>query len=248
MSDAKTCPELLEIEGLELRYGRQPVLQDLNLQVSRGRWIALLGPNASGKTTLLHCVAGQLAPARGSVRIEGAPLYPVRPTLRRLPGHAASPEDLPSFLTLRQCVEVFAAAHAIPALPPDVELLHDQLGLPAHDQQLVRSASLGTRQKLAIVLALMRQPSLLLLDEVFNGLDFGSALVLKEHLRARVAGGLSILLATHSLDVVLGCCDGLVLLDSGRLLRSWNAAELAVFRSAQELERELASVSRSSSA
>ena len=84
MSDANTCPELLEIEGLELRYGRQPVLQDLNLQVSRGRWIALLGPNASGKTTLLHCVAGQLAPARGSVRIEGAPLYPVRPTLRRL--------------------------------------------------------------------------------------------------------------------------------------------------------------------
>jgi ABC-2 type transport system ATP-binding protein len=115
------------------------------------------------------------------------------------------------------------------------------LGLDAHASTLVRHCSLGTRQKLAIVLALMLRPSLLLLDEVFNGLDFSSTLKLRAHLRERVErDGLTVLLATHSLDVVLRCCDELVLLDSGKFVHRWSTSEFAGERGLADLEQALA--------
>jgi len=231
---------VLQLAGVELGYGGRPVLRNLDLQVEPGRWIALVGPNASGKTTLLRCIAGQLSPDLGIVRLEGRALYPASAWKEGLPGYAIAPEDLPPFLTLRQCMEIYAAAHALDPVPAHIGLLYQRLGLRSFDDTLIRAASLGTRQKLAVVLALMRSPSLLLLDEVFNGLDFGSALTLKAHLRECVDRGLSILLATHSLDVVLGCCDGLVLLDSGRLVRTWDATALRAFSNTLELERTLA--------
>jgi ABC-2 type transport system ATP-binding protein len=234
---------ILQLSGVALGYGGRTVLRDLDLQVERGRWIALVGPNASGKTTLLRCAAGQLPPDRGIVQLQGSALYPVKGWRPELPGYAVSPEELPPFLTLRQCLEIHAAAHALEGIPAHTAVLYEELGLRSFDDLLVRSASLGTRQKLAVVLALMRDAPLLLLDEVFNGLDFGSALTLKDHLRKRVQGGLSILLATHALDVVIACCDGL-LLDSGRPVRLWDAAGLRGFRSTVELERALAEASR----
>jgi len=234
---------VLQLAGVELGYGGQTVLRGLDLQVDGGRWIALVGPNASGKTTLLRCIAGQLPPQRGVVQLQGRALYPVKEWVG-LPGCATAPEDLPPFLTVRQCLEIYAAANGLESVPAHTTLLCEQLGLRSFEDMLVRSASLGTRQKLAVVLALMRDAPLLLLDEVFNGLDFGSALTLKDHLRRRVEGGLSILLATHSLDVVLACCDGLLLLDSGRPVRFWDAPELRSFRSTLELERDLAAASR----
>jgi ABC-type multidrug transport system ATPase subunit len=159
----------------------------------------------------------------------------------RLPGYAAPPEDLPSFLTLRQCMQIHAAAYGLGVVPEASEVLCRDLGLAPHLEKLVAAVSLGTRQKLSIALALMNAPSLLLLDEVFNGLDISSALVLKRHLRDLVHDrGMSILLATHALDVVAGCCDGVLLLDSGRLVRQWDAAALAQLRNPGELELALA--------
>lgn len=230
---------LLELVNAQLRYGGKAVLTEVQLRVEPGQWIALVGPNASGKTTLLRAAAGRLAPTQGEVRLHGAPLYPLAKTTL-LPGYCSPPEELPRFLSLRQCMQVYAQAHRLPDIPPATTALCEALGLLAHEQKLVDQVSLGTRQKLAIVLALMTSPRLLLLDEVFNGLDFGSARVLKRHLRALVEQGLSILLATHALDVVVSCCDAAVLIDGGRLVRRWDAAELGALQGIRELEDALA--------
>jgi ABC-2 type transport system ATP-binding protein len=232
---------VLELDAVDLNYGRRTVVSGARLELREGQWIALVGPNASGKTTLLRCASGRLAPMRGTVRIAGRPLYADRGDSLALPGYAAAPEQLPPFLTVRQSLEIHASAHGLGAVPEHSMGLCRALGLGAYEDELVRHLSLGTRQKLAVVLALSTAPALLLLDEIFNGLDVRSALTLKRYLRERVERqGMSILLATHALDVVMGYCDGLVLMDAGRLVRSWEAPELRGFGSSTELEHALA--------
>jgi len=232
---------LLQLDDVELRYADKIVVSGVRLELRRGSWVALVGPNASGKTTLLRSVAGRLPPARGFVRIAGKSLYPLRDWHEQLPGCAAVPEELPSFLTVRQSLEIHAAAHGIGAVPDHSLALFRELGLASTEGELIGHLSLGTRQKLAVVLALLTSPTLLLLDEVFNGLDVRSALILKRHLREQVErDGLSILLATHALDLVKDYCDGLALIDAGRLIRCWDAVALRGFGSTAELELALA--------
>lgn len=232
---------LLVLDSLQLGYRGRTVLTGLNLTLERGRWVALVGPNASGKTTLLRAISGRHEPQRGSIKFNGLPLYPGSATPGALPGFAIPPEELPDFLTARQCIDIYANAHGLEAPPPRCVALFDLLGLDAHATTLVRQTSLGTRQKLAIVLALMMPTPLLLLDEVFNGLDFSSALKLRANLQERVdLDGLTVLLATHSLDVVLRCCDELILLDSGRLVKRWEMSNFTGADGLGALERALA--------
>lgn len=232
----------LEFVNVEVRYGGSAVLRDINLQLMPSRWIALVGPNASGKSTLLRCAAGQLGPARGQVRVQGMPLYPA-PEGAAPPCLAVAPETLPAFLTVRQCLEIYADAHELSAVPTQSEQLAQKLGLANHLYAFVGACSLGTRQKLSLVLALMTRPRVLLLDEVFNGLDVGSALFLKNELRERVKEGMSILLATHGLDLVARHCDGLALLEGGTLVQQWDADALRALGGTEGLEQALAMAS-----
>lgn len=227
---------------MEVRYGGSAVLRDISLQLEPSRWIALVGPNASGKSTLLRCAAGQLGPARGQVRVQGTPLYPP-PEGIAPPRLATAPEALPAFLTVRQCLEIYAEAHGLAAVPTESEQLADKLGLAKHLYTFVGACSLGTRQKLSLVLALMTRPRVLLLDEVFNGLDVASAVFLKNELRERVKEGMSILLATHALDLVARHCDGLALLEGGTLVQQWDAEALRALGGTEGLEQALATAS-----
>jgi ABC-type multidrug transport system ATPase subunit len=231
----------LRLDDVDLGYGNRRVISAARLAIPRGQWTALVGPNGSGKTTLLRCAAGRLRPLRGTMLLDGKPLYPLEQWHGALPGFAVGPDELPGFLTLRQSMEIYANAHGIGAIPAASMALCRELGLIAWEHELIRNLSLGTRQKLAVVLALLAVPSLLLLDEVFNGLDIRSALVLKTHLRRQVTEhGLSIVLATHALDLPRDYCDCLVLIDAGAVVCSWEAAKLRAFGSTGELERALA--------
>lgn len=220
-----TLEPAAQLIDVAVGYGAQPVLEDIHLSLAPGRWTALVGPNASGKTTLLKSLAGLMPPLRGTLLIEGQPLYPARTWRGALPAFVVPPEELPPFLTVSQCLDIHAMAHGLASVPAATEELAGHVDLDIHAHTLIRNASLGTRQKLAILLALMLQPRLLLLDEVFNGLDFTSASRLRAYLRKRVDEGiLTILLATHALDVVLACCDELILVDSGKLSRTREVA------------------------
>lgn len=219
------------------------MLRNIQLQVQPSQWIALVGPNASGKSTLLRCAAGQLNPTKGQIRVQGTPLYSL-PDATALPRLAVAPETLPAFLSVRQCLDIYAEAHGLSAVPTDSTQLALRLGLTKHFDTFVGACSLGTRQKLSIVLALMTRPPVLLLDEVFNGLDVASALFLKDELRERVTQGMSILLATHALDLVARHCDGLALLEGGTIVQQWNSEALQSLGGTEALEQALAAASR----
>jgi ABC-2 type transport system ATP-binding protein len=225
---------ILEIRELRAGYGRRTVLENISISLAAGEWFVLLGPNGCGKSTLLDCVVGRLRPSGGEIRIGGFPLRqnPYEAKLRL--GYGCVPDVLPALLTARQCLEVHAAAKEQVGIGADLLALAEELRFTPYLESFVDTLSLGTRQKLAVLLALVGDPLLIVLDEAFNGLDPASALILKRHLRARMErrGG-AILLATHSLDIVEHYADCAAVLIDGKLKHVWPKAELQRLRANQ---------------
>lgn len=234
---------LLQVRNLSARYGDHVVLTEVALTLERGEWFCLLGPNGVGKSTLLHCVAGRLPAAAGQVRIEGQSINMQAREAKRVLGYACAPEQLPGLLTGRQCLEVYASSKELQSIDADVVSLAERLRFTDYLDRFVDTYSLGTRQKLCILLALLGDPALVVFDETFNGLDPASALLVKREMQSRLAAGrCGLLLATHSLDIVEHYAHRAALMLDGRIAREWTRAELDALRvrGASAFEEELA--------
>jgi ABC-2 type transport system ATP-binding protein len=177
---------VLAISGLRAGYGPRTVLENISITLMAGDWFVLLGPNGCGKSTLLDCVASRLKPSGGEICIAGYSLARNAYEAKLQLGYGCAPEALPALLTSRQCLEVHAGAKGLAAISDDLLDLAEGLRFTPYLEAFVDTLSLGTRQKLAVLLALVGDPMLIVLDEAFNGLDPASALVLKRHLRARI--------------------------------------------------------------
>jgi ABC-2 type transport system ATP-binding protein len=227
------APEVpvLRIAGVTAGYGAEPVLKDVTLESPLGEWLALLGPNGSGKSTLLYCIAGMLRPSAGEIELCGCSLARDGRAAKHRLGFGCAPERLPGLLTGRQCLEIYTAAKGLREIDGDVLELAQTFALTPLLDQFVDRYSLGTRQKLAVLLALIGAPRLIVLDEAFNGLDPASSRALKRHLRGLVESRrASVLLATHALDVVERYADRAALLLAGRVVHIWSATDMAALR------------------
>ncbi len=225
---------ILEIRDLRAGYGSRTVLENISIALAAGEWFVLLGPNGCGKSTLLDCVVSRMVPSGGEILVAGHSLRqaPFEAKLRL--GYGCAPDVLPPLLTARQCLEVHAGAKGLGAIGDDVLMLAEELRFTPYLEAFVDTLSLGTRQKLAILLALVGDPALIVLDEAFNGLDPASALILKRHLRARIERrGAALLLATHSLDILEHYADRAAILIDGKLKHVWAKEELQRLRTAQ---------------
>jgi ABC-2 type transport system ATP-binding protein len=222
---------VLEVCELRAGYGTRTVLEDISITLCAGEWFVLLGPNGCGKSTLLDCVVSRLTPSGGKISIAGHSLRQASFESKRQLGYGCAPDVLPALLTARQCLEVHAAAKQLSAIGDDLLILAEELRFTSYLDAFVDTLSLGTRQKLAVLLALVGDPLLIVLDEAFNGLDPASALILKRHLRARIErrGG-ALLLATHSLDIVEHYADRAAVLIDGKLKHVWSKDELQRLR------------------
>ena len=239
-------PDALDVRKLTARYGKREVLADVSLRVAAGEWFCLLGPNGVGKSTLLQCAAGRMSPALGEIRVDGRSLREAPLEAKRRLGHACAPDELPGLLTGRQCLEIYASAKGLSGVDPEIVALAEQLRFTTYFDACVDTYSLGTRQKLCVLLALLGSPSLVILDEAFNGLDPASALTVKQALHGRLqAGRCALLLATHSLDIVEHHADRAALLLDGRIAREWSREQIAELRrqGANAFEEALASTS-----
>jgi ABC-type multidrug transport system ATPase subunit len=150
---------------------------------------------------------------------------------KRQLGYASAPEHLPPLLTARQCFEVHAGAKGLPTVDADLMILAEELKFLPYLEAFVDTLSLGTKQKLAVLLCLVGDPKLIILDEAFNGLDPASSLVLKHHLRWRLKErGAALVPATHALDIVEHYADHAALLLDGVLTREWSKSEIDELR------------------
>ncbi len=195
-------------------------LQDLSLNVAAGEVVALLGPNASGKTTALKLISTMLLPDSGRVTVKGSDTSKDPRRVRSQVGFAVASER--SFfprLTARENLDFFAALDNLPrrVRASRVETVLNLVGLPENSDTLVMKFSTGMYQRLAIARALLKQPGVLLLDEPTRSLDPGSAAHFWNVIREIAARGTSVLVASHNFNEAVALADTVAVLFRGRL-------------------------------
>lgn len=213
-------PTLFNWLGKE-RSGETRALDTVSLSVRGGEVLALLGPNGSGKTTFLKLISTMLLPDEGSVSVEGADTSREPAQVRKKVGFAVASER--SFfprLTARENLNFFATLEDVPretrAARTDWAL--ETAGLMEAADTLVMKFSSGMFQRLGIARAVVKKPSILLLDEPTRSLDPAAALQLWTFLRKTAALGTTVVLATHNFDEATAVADSVALLRRGVLL------------------------------
>lgn len=217
---------IIETEHLTKRYGAQNSVADLALHVKKGRIYGLLGRNGAGKTTTMKMLLGLTQPTSGEIRLWGEPL---QGNERRILPRIGSLIESPGFyanLTATENLRIFATLRGIPNRHAIRDAL-DLVGLPYQDKKLFSQYSLGMKQRLAIALAVMHDPELLILDEPTNGLDPIGIAEMRSFIRKLCdERGKTVLLSSHILSEVELLADDVGIMDHGALLEEESLAEL----------------------
>ena len=220
----------LETVGLTKRYGERTAVDSLSLQIRRGEIFGLLGPNGAGKTTTILMLLGLTEPSEGEARVDG--LDPRRDPLavKRRVGYL--PDDVGFYddLTARENLEYTARLNRMPAdaATERIEYLLDQVGLMSVIDRRVRTFSRGMRQRLGLADALIKTPSILILDEPTVNIDpEGVRELLTFVSDLRTFEGLTVLLSSHLLHQVEQVCDRIGIFVRGRLIGLGTVADLA---------------------
>jgi ABC-type branched-subunit amino acid transport system ATPase component/branched-subunit amino acid ABC-type transport system permease component len=226
-------PVTLTAEGVSVRFGGVSVLEDVSLQVAPGRIVGLIGANGAGKTTLLEAMSGYVRPERGSLRVGDEDVTSASARRLARAGIRRSFQGVESFddLTVRENLlvahEDLGAGSVLrelvrptPAdLPDEVSSLASRFGLLEHLDASPTELPFGRRRLLGVARAIAGRPSVLLLDEPASGLSTLERDEFSQLLRSVVDDhGLGVLLIEHDVDLVVGLCDEVVVLDVGRVI------------------------------
>ena len=224
---------VIETKHLTKQYGTQKSVANLNIHVRKGRIYGLLGRNGAGKTTTMKMLLGLTQPTSGEVLIWGKPLRTNEKKLRpRIGSLIESPGFYPN-LTATENLRIFAALRGVPNRSALKDAL-DLVGLPYKDKKLFSQYSLGMKQRLAIALAVMHDPELLILDEPINGLDPIGIAEIRSFIRNLCnERGKTILISSHILSEIALLADDIGIIDHGVLLEEESLAELEAKSSKQ---------------
>ena len=217
---------VIETKNLTKQYGTQKSVADLNIHVRQGRIYGLLGRNGAGKTTTMKMLLGLTQPTSGEVTIWGKPLRTnEKKLLPRIGSLIESPGFYPN-LTATENLRIFATLRGVPNRNAIKNAL-DLVGLPYKDKKLFSQYSLGMKQRLAIALAVMHDPELLILDEPINGLDPIGIAEVRSFIRDLCTErGKTILISSHILSEIALLADDIGIIDHGALLEEESLAEL----------------------
>jgi ABC-type multidrug transport system ATPase subunit len=217
---------VIKTSALSYRYSKEaPTLTDINLRVERGSIYGFLGPNGSGKTTTLSLLLGLLRSQPGTIELFGRCLHRDRSHILRKVGSLIESPSLYGHLSARENLEIYRPLYGVP--PPRIGEVLRIVGLHDTGRKAVRAFSLGMKQRLAIALALLPQPELLILDEPANGLDPSGIIELRALIRQlNKEHGMTILISSHILAEVEKMVTHLGIILNGRLLFQGSLPEL----------------------
>jgi ABC-2 type transport system ATP-binding protein len=236
------APVVLAISGLMKRYGGTVAVENVDLEVRAGSFYGIVGPNGAGKTTTLSIVTGLLRPDAGTVTVLGADVWRDPAAAKRSLG--VLPDRLRLFDRLTGAQLLYYSAtlrglDGVTARKRSSDLatafgLHDALG------RLVSDYSVGMTKKIALAAAIIHSPRVLVLDEPFESVDPVSAATVTDVLQRYVAGGGTVLLSSHSMDLVERICDSVAVIVDGHVLASGTVDEVRAGRSLEQRFVELA--------
>lgn len=217
---------IIETNHLTKQYGTQKSVADLNIHVEQGKIYGLLGRNGAGKTTTMKMLLGLTQPTSGSIKIFGKNMNGnEKKILPRIGCLIESPGFYPN-LTGTENLKIFARLRGVPS-KNSIKSALEVVGLPYNDKKLFSQYSLGMKQRLAIALAIMHDPELLILDEPINGLDPIGIAEVRDFIRELCdLRRKTILISSHILSEISLLADDIGIIDHGVLLEEESLAEL----------------------
>lgn len=217
----------LVLESISFAYARVPALRDVAARAEAGTVTAVLGPNASGKSTLLRCIIGALRPQSGQALLDDRPVHRLRPrALAEWIAYVPQRSIVSAAFTVRQVVELGRFA-----LPPDSRRINHALrSLDLEDvaDRAYRALSVGQQQRvtLARALAQLAPDGLLVLDEPTSAMDLAHAAQAHRLLKAAANDGATVIMAMHDLSMAALVADRAWLLHDGRLVAAGDTGEV----------------------
>src|SRR5467141_3907839 len=218
---------VIDLDGLSVRFGSRPILEDLRGQL-RGRAIGLLGPNGAGKTTLIHTLLGFHPPSAGTARIFGQDVTTQTKEIRSVIGYMPERD---AYIAKMSCVHFVRLMAELSGVPSEaaLECAHEALffvGLGEARYRKLDTYSLGMKQLAKLAQAIVHGPRLIFLDEPTNGLDPPArARMIRLVREIRDSGKANIVLSSHLLRDVEECCEEILILKDGRLAVYCNLEE-----------------------
>jgi heme exporter protein A len=219
---------MIQVQGLVKSFGHTYALRDVDLEVRQGQFLTIVGPNGAGKTTLLRILATLLKPTSGLVRIDGLDLASGSADIRRRIGFVSHHSLTYSKLSVEENLRFYGRIYDVPALQERVETVLNMVGLEARRHDPARTLSRGMQQRLSIARAIIHQPSLMLLDEPYTGLDQQAAEILRHLLQTITTESRTVIMTTHNLQRAVELCDTAVILAKGRIIYQAEGASLTL--------------------
>src|SRR6201995_1360932 len=219
---------MIELIHLVKKFGELTAVNDLSLTISRGEFFAMLGPNAAGKTTTMKILAGLMKPTSGCARVAGLDVqeHPLE-TRRRmgfLPDFPFLYDKLTPWEFFRFTGQLFGMGEE--QIKTRGSALVERFNLEAFASKMIEGLSHGTKQRVAIVSALLHEPEIFVIDEPMVGLDPHHARVVKDILKERSRAGMTVFVSTHQLSVAEEMADRIGIIHGGRLIAVGTGDEL----------------------
>jgi lipopolysaccharide export system ATP-binding protein len=224
---------MLKLQAVELNksYRGRKVVDDVELEIGQGEVVGLLGPNGAGKTTTFYIIVGLARPDSGRVILNGDEITDLPMYLRARSGISYLPQEPSVFRQLTSEENLLAVLETLPLTPEQqrdrVEELLVQMGLETVRQSKAYTLSGGERRRLEIARSLTLQPSFILLDEPFSGIDPITVKDLQEIIRDLSRSGIGVLITDHNVPATLGVTDRAYILRNGKILKKGSPEELS---------------------
>ncbi len=213
----------LTVSGLSRRYGAVRAVGEIGFEIAAGEIFGLLGPNGAGKTTAIECVLGLVRPDAGSIHVCGIDALARPQDARAKIGAVLQVTGLPDKITPREALDVFGAFYPNPL---KTDALLDRFGLREKEGATYDTLSGGQKQRLALALAFVGDPQLLVLDEPAAGLDVQMRRELHGQIREIRAAGRAVLLATHDMNEAAQLCDRVAVIAGGKIVATGTPMKL----------------------
>lgn len=229
---------MISIKKLEKTFGKNKVLKGVDLEVKEQGVFAILGPNGSGKTTIIKSILGMVIPGSGEIVVGGESVkghWNYRKNISYLPQIAHFPENL-------KVKELIKMVKDIRGQEGHEQPLIERFNLGSFMDSRLRNLSGGTRQKVNIVLCFMFNSPYIILDEPTSGLDPVAMITLRELIHEERANGKVILLTTHIMDIVEEMADEIVFLLEGKIFFKGSLQDMREMTGEMKLERSIAQI------